>query len=297
LPVDRGGREEIYCSLSMAQNLPIFFTNIGKSFPLLSGTEFAAVKELTTHLFENTKKLVGVQAACNNETLTIHFDAFRGVNGNLCIVCGTEPLAQVLAGVAAAGQWRSDYDHMLGKAKYPIFGVHPNNLVPICGTCNRKAKGSKELLVVSGAANPPIRRLSFYPYQESCEGSVQVELVDDDTFLKLEVSWAGATPDEIVKINAWNEVYQVKSRVEGEFREFVTKIANDCRPRDCNDLKDQIRRRAFCSADDKHNESWLFWRTELYAWICGQGDLLMEEIWDMIISRSDDRAHHKVFGI
>lgn len=298
LPVDSNHRTEIYGLLSMAQNLPEYFSDVVKDFPALDEPIFKAVKSLTKHLFERTKDLAAIRAVCDGESITLHFNTFRRLNGNLCTVCASEELAQVREGVAEKDQWRSAYDHMLDKAKYPAFGIHPANLVPICDTCNGKAKGSKELLVHATGAVSGTRRLGFYPYSECCEENMEVSLdVDGDSFLKLKVSWGGATAGEVQKINAWNEVYQIKARVEGELGSFVTTIANDCRPIDLDDLKNQMARRAECCPVDKRQMSWLFWKTRLYSWICDQGDELAEQLWDMISAKTDERAYQDVYGI
>ena len=58
-------------------------------------------------------------------------------------------------------QWRGPYDHLLAKDHYPLYGIHPKNLLPICHTCNSKAKHAKDLLIKDGN-----RRLSFSPWSE-----------------------------------------------------------------------------------------------------------------------------------
>ena len=296
LPGNLQDREDIYNVLSMSQNLPDYFRDTDKNIPSFSNDVFKAAKNLTSHLFGSTKDLVGVVAACGEE-LSIHFDEFRNLNGAVCGVCGTELLAQQRADIAPEDQWRAAYDHLLGKAEYPYFAVHPMNLVPICFTCNSKAKSTKELLIDKSQPGNPLRRVSFFPYFEGCEEIITVSLVEQELGLRTNVEWLAADDLAEVKIGAWNEVYAIKSRIEGEFKDFVHKLQIDCRARDADDLKDQIARRIACTDNEQRAECWLFWKTRLYSWIHDQGDELIEQLWAMIDSMRDDEGHQRTFGI
>lgn len=57
-------------------------------------------------------------------------------------------LAAFRAGIVDGEQWRADYDHQLCKSKYPIFAVHPDNLIPLCDVCNQDAKKRKIFLSI-----------------------------------------------------------------------------------------------------------------------------------------------------
>lgn len=292
LPENHQDRANIYNVLSMSQNLPEYFSSTAKELPAFNDEVFKAAKSLTTHLFESTKSLVAVVAACGEE-LSQHFEAFRNLNGNVCGVCGTELLSQRRADLPPEEQWRAAYDHLLGKAEYPYFAVHPYNLVPICFTCNSKAKNTKELLI----DDDQHRRVSFFPYDEGCEAMVEMSLIEQGLGLKANVGWIAPNGPTDEKIRAWDDVYDIKSRVEGEFNDFVHKLQIDCRARDAEDLKDQISRRITCTDREQRSECWLYWKTKLYSWIHDQGDELIEQLWAMIDAMSDDDAHHRTFGI
>jgi hypothetical protein len=204
-----------------------FLTDRGLHLPVVPDSVFAVLKAFAVHLYERTGKLVAVEAACG-ERIDDHYTRFRDNtapgNGNVCCVCGTESLAQLQAGVDDSEQWRGPYDHLLAKDKYPLYGVHPKNLVPICQTCNSKAKLAKSLLIKDGN-----RRLSFSPWTErALLGEIRVSI--DDTgglFPRVVVHFASADPDRNEKLTSWDDVYKIKARVEGEFSALREKVAED----------------------------------------------------------------------
>ncbi|WP_353167585.1 hypothetical protein [Providencia sp.] len=55
------------------------------------------------------------------------YNTIRASSNNICPLCGISIVTTI--------------DHYLPKARYPIFSIYTNNLVPACDTCN-KGKGS-----------------------------------------------------------------------------------------------------------------------------------------------------------
>jgi len=68
---------------------------------------------------------------------------------------------------------------LLSKDEFPIFAVHPDNLVPICETCNSKAKLAKSLITKKQKDRPDERRFCIFPFVENCADYVGVEVVQD----------------------------------------------------------------------------------------------------------------------
>lgn len=241
-----------------------FLTDRAVAVPLIPDDVFSPLKSLSVHLFERTAKLVGVEAACG-ECIDDHFARFRADkapgNGNVCCVCGTDYLAQRRAGVEDNEQWRSPYDHLLAKDKYPLFGVHPGNLLPICHICNSKAKLAKDLLFKKNGQ----RRLSFFPWSE-CAAPTEVGVTVDDTdgFPKVVVTLQGTTPDRQEKLETWNEVYQIKARVEGEFQALHAKIAEDVSADSTADFTKDLEQRAQAKASACRLSPFNYWRARVY---------------------------------
>lgn len=226
-------------------------------------TLFPKLKAFAIHLYTRTSKLAGVEAACG-ESIEDHYVRFRADippgNGNICCVCGTESLAQIQADVDDTEQWRGPYDHLLSKDEYPLYGVCPSNLVPICQTCNSKAKLAKDLLFKGGH-----RRLSFSPWNESVlpeEIQVSIETGDGLPRVAVKLSSADATRQE--KLGTWDDVYKIKARVEGEFIALVEKLSEDISVSNEVDFTQALEQRALAKASKCRRTPFNFWRARVY---------------------------------
>jgi len=240
-----------------------FLTDRTLAMPTIPDVVFSHLKKLSAHLYERTAKLVGVEAACG-ECINDHCARFRAAaapgNGNVCCVCGTEYLAQLRAGVDDNEQWRGPYDHLLAKDEYPLFGIHPGNLLPICHTCNSKAKLAKDLLHRNGH-----RRLSFSPWSEcALPAEVRVTIDDADVFPRVVVHLQGGAADRQEKLDTWNEVYQIKNRIEGEFLALREKVAEDVTSDSEADFMADLERRARAKAGACRVSPFNYWRAQVY---------------------------------
>jgi hypothetical protein len=298
LPDTQDEKLTIFNNINDKQNMEQLFGDRGAQFPTIQSEPLReSLKLLTKHLFKSTKDLAGIKAACGDEDINSHFLRFCALNFRLCQTCGTELLAQPRADVESEGQWRSAYDHLLSKDKHPSYAIHPGNLIPLCDTCNGKAKRAKELLLSPTGA----RRLAFYPFTESCMDVVTGELREqpDELSCVLEVSWHAHDADHREKLEAWNEIYQVKSRVEGIESDYVLKLNDDLdQPEDLAEFKQQLA----IKARPPHNRAlrtkeMKFWKYKLYEWLSGQQDDFIEAIWEMILHRRDDDSYMEEYGV
>jgi len=146
------------------------------------------------------------------------------MNHNICCVCGTELLAQYRADVDEDDQWRGPYDHLFPKDKYPIYAIHPDNLLPICHTCNSKAKGAKDLLFDEHKQ----RRVCFYPYNETAHQLVAVCLEQKDMNLTFRTVLENSDPEIQEKLDTWDSVYRIRQRVDGNFTALIEIVSVDC---------------------------------------------------------------------
>ena len=240
-----------------------FLTDRNLAVPTVPDLVFSHLKTLSIHLYERTAKLVGVEAACG-ERIDDHCARFRASeapgNGNVCCVCGTEYLAQIRAGVNDTEQWRGPYDHLLAKDDYPLFGVHPGNLLPICHTCNSKAKLTKDLLHKNGH-----RRLSFSPWAEcALPTEIQVTIDEADVFPRVVVALQGSTADRQEKLDTWNEVYRIKDRVQGEFLALREKVAEDVEAESEAGFITGLEGRALAKASACRVSPFNYWRARVY---------------------------------
>lgn len=254
-----------------------FLTDRALALPSIPETAFPHLKALAVHLYQRTAKLAGVEVACS-ECIDDHYARFRATaapgNGNVCCVCGTESLAQVQAGVDANDQWRGPYDHLLAKDDYPLFGVHPGNLLPICHTCNSKAKLAKDLLHKNGH-----RRLSFSPWAEcALPAEIQVTIDRSDILPRVVVNLQSDAADRQEKLDTWNEVYRIKERVEGEFVALREKVAEDVTPNSEESFRTGLEQRARAKAQACRTTPFNYWRARVYYALHGMDEASREAL-------------------
>lgn len=295
LPTTIAERRRLSDQISQAQDVIVFFNNTQTVLPELEPASlFEACKALTTHLFTRTKDLAQAKSQSNN-SIEIHYQSFvRGNNNShLCPICGTALLSQNRVSVADEEQWRSDYDHVLCKDKYPVYSVHPGNFIPTCHICNSKAKGAKDVL----RAQSGQRRTAFYPLppaQESCEPYISVtpqlssrsDLVTDSwetPLTSVSISYVNAPAEVLNKIEVWKEIYQVPERVEQHLKaNFFTRIASDLQPTNFDDFCQQLQRRTRNTPPDYKQSEWRFWWQKVYEFLSNQNQAYLQEVWVLI---------------
>lgn len=267
--LDTSQKQTLKNSLALNNDPCALLSNRTAPLPIIPEEIFPALKTLAAHLFQCTAKLKGVEQACG-ECIDDHYARFRHDdapgNGNVCCVCGTEYLAQIRADENDNEQWRGPYDHLLAKNLYPLYGVDPKNLLPICNTCNSKAKLAKDLVFKDG-----VRRLCFSPWTEHASFQ-EIEVVVDeanDLFPRVVVNLRSPDSDRQEKLATWDDVYEIKSRVEGEFKELAAKLAEDAHaPDDASFLK-KLSEVGYAKAIARRLTPFNYWRARVYLAVRG----------------------------
>lgn len=263
--LDQRQKQALKDSLALNTDPCVFLSDRTAPLPDIPDAVFPILKTLAVHLFQRTAKLSGVEQACG-ECINDHYARFRHGNapgnGNVCCVCGTDYLAQLRADENDNEQWRGPYDHLLAKDLYPLYGVDPKNLLPICNTCNSKAKLAKDLVFKDG-----VRRLSFSPWSESATFQEIEVAVDDaiDLFPRVVVKFRSTDPDRQEKLATWDDVYEIKSRVEGEFKELGAKLAEDARAYDDASFLQKLRDVGSAKYEAQRLTPFNYWRARVYA--------------------------------
>jgi hypothetical protein len=274
------------------QNIALLFSDKAAALPRIQTIDlFETLKQLTTHLFTRTKKLVGIEGLAT-ESIAQHYQAYVRANSELCYLCATAALSHNRFNVADDEQWTSDYDHLLCKDKYPAFSCHPDNFIPTCHICNSKAKGAKDVLFEGHS-----RRKAFYPlpplsqsfYQKVSVVPVFAELNDfaadgnSNPLNAARLRYDNTTPDETEMIKAWVDLYQVPKRVgERIVSTFCEYIDADCTPEDFEDFCEQLRRKASREPSDMKKTEWRFWWFRLYQWLHNQTANIKQDAWALI---------------
>ncbi len=263
--LDQGQKQALKDMLALRTDPCSFLSDRTATLPAIPEPVLPALKALAVHFFQRTAKLKDVEQACG-ECIDDHYARFRRGNapgnGNVCCVCGTESLAQIRADENDNEQWRGPYDHLLAKDLYPLYGVDPKNLLPICNTCNAKAKLAKDLLV-----KEQTRRLSFSPWTEHALLNEIEVVVDDanDLFPRVVVNFRSTDPDRQEKLATWDDVYKIKSRVEGEFKELASKLAEDADALDDTSFLAKLQDSGRAKARAQRLTPFNYWRARVYA--------------------------------
>lgn len=267
--LDQGQKQALKDTLELRADPCSFLSDRTATLPAIPEAVFPALKALAVHLFQRTAKLKDVEQACG-ECIDDHYARFRHGdapgNGNVCCVCGTESLAQPQADTKDNEQWRGPYDHLLAKDLYPLYGVDPKNLLPICNTCNSKAKLAKDLLF-----KKDVRRLSFSPWTERASVNEIEVVVDDanDLFPRVVINFKSNDPDRQEKLATWEDVYKIKSRVEGEFKELGAKLAEDAGAPDDASFLVVLHASMVAKRQASRLTPFNYWRARVYAAVIG----------------------------
>jgi hypothetical protein len=289
-------REEVFKQFYDAQFVQRYYEDKNHAIPMIRIEVKASLEELTKHLFKQTSALVGVKRA-SQETLHQHFDKFKNANKNICCFCGASELTQVLDGVDVEKQWKAANDHLLAKKEYPVFAVHPDNLIPLCEVCNSKAKLAKDLLYKKQKDTPKVRRLCFYPFVENCNKFVGIEVTSEPKGLKARYITDSPNDEVNEKINTWNDVYRMEERVNGKFSELTVVVENDCYANDLAELRSKIRDKAASCKSNCRLESWNFWKYRLYERLSIDTTNLIDLLWESILEKRNDGDAAEVYGI
>lgn len=257
-----------------------------------------SLKALTGHLYKSTTKLKDVEDACE-ECVDDHYARFRATtapgNGNVCCVCGTEQLAQLRAGLDDKAQWRGPYDHILAIAKYPLYGIDPRNLLPICGTCNSKAKLAKDLLIDSKGK----RRIAFSPWSEvAVMGEIKVSIDDAGLSPRVNIEFISDDALRQEKLRTWDDVFGIKSRVEGEFLALREKISVDAPAASAVDFSSRLKEQAKVRLKAKRQDPFNYWRARVYAEVCKMPPESLDALRQVAAtSLQDDPELDELFGL
>ncbi|HAV5510515.1 hypothetical protein ABTA49_11885 [Acinetobacter baumannii] len=259
-------RERLHRIVVDNQDLSSFFLTPDPALlGFLHQNTFDAFKVLAAHLYGATKDLQQIIHAAGGVNIHGHFEAFRTdtLNGNICKACGMGQLAPFRANIGVENQWRADYDHQLCKSKYPLFAVHPDNLIPLCDVCNQDAKKAKDLFV----AEDTTPRFSFYPFTEEAHSYILLEIENlKDPNPSVKVSWNTSDSILISKLDTWDNIYEIKNRVEGEFRNLDQIIENEIQPEDYTEFEHEVSRKARAISDSTlKSKPWAYWYHKFFC--------------------------------
>lgn len=150
------------------------------------------------------------RAEVSGDKLTYYNELIERNGFTTCPCCGLSLIE------SAETHYREDNDHYLPKSEYPFATVNFHNLVPLCGKCNKKCKGTK---------NPfEPGRLSFYPFNGNRPNigvSINVNDSEELDYRALKIADITVSFDnDANKIDTWDWLFKIKERYNKETRDF-----------------------------------------------------------------------------
>jgi hypothetical protein len=135
---------------------------------------------------------------------------------NLCPACNGQKPDLVHSSQA------SDVDHFFPKEKYPFLSVHPENLIPICSTCNTNAKGTKDPINDHNTEN---LLDTFHPYY--CPAIEHIQLsIRPDAGIGIQVTLQEQDGIRSRRIDNLVRVFDLETRWANWYEGFInTRIA------------------------------------------------------------------------
>lgn len=148
----------------------------------------------------------------SGESLRDHYSAYRRVYDlAMCPFCGLEDYKDLHDELVT----RDAYDHYLDKASYPFAAVNPDNLFPMCHSCNSDTKKMQDVLY-ENVTNT--RRFAPYPPEDEFEVSIQIDnalLLSPIVIIALRNA---SSPQTVEKFSTWMMVFKIPQRYEGRVK-------------------------------------------------------------------------------
>ncbi|WP_284653505.1 hypothetical protein [Flavobacterium terrisoli] len=196
----------VFNFLSNNNNVVELLTNV--NYPLLTLEKplydnlIKKIRNLYLFIWSSTFNTL----TCSNTygTLDHHYqehDTLNKKSRRICPFCGLSKLDDPI-------EKRNEYDHYLDKGTYPYLALNFNNLVPMCGKCNKRPNKGTQNLIFDTKGN---RRIAYYPY--SSVKSFEIKLNCKNLFMPTEkwiLTSSSSNPD--IGFKTWKTVFKIDSR-------------------------------------------------------------------------------------
>lgn len=212
-------KAEVFNYLANNNNVIELLTN--PNYPLLSLEKPLHNKLINKirnlYLFIWTSTFNTVACSKTYGSLNQHYSAHDTLNKKsrrICPFCGLFKLDDPL-------EKRNEYDHYLDKSTYPYLALNFNNLVPMCGKCNKRPNKGTQNLIFDSKGN---RRVAYYPY--AAVKPFDMKLKCENLFMPDErwvLKSSSGSPDNGFK--TWKTVFKIDTRyanyIKGEYSFWI----------------------------------------------------------------------------
>lgn len=161
------------------------------------------------NLYTQVPKQAAFKAVCG--TMKTYYDEFLDSNDEeVCPFCGISDI------MTSRLSKRDAFDHYLPKDIYPFNSVNPDNLAPICKTCNSSYKLARDPIKTKGGK----KRKAFYPFAKK---AVKLDITAKFTcaniakLKKNEVTLKISNSTHKDEIKTWNDLFGIEERYIDKF--------------------------------------------------------------------------------
>lgn len=247
--MDESSRTSFHDAVLKCQKIEDFFGNQADCSPFKEETTTALIgneslNELANYLFTVTLKSPEWDIAGHYEVI------YKAMKYKICPFCGVEMMHQ---------SFREDYDHLAAKSLYPLLCVHPRNLVPMCNTCNTKAKKGKDVLYTIDGK----RRTMVYPYLKYIKVSFDYtsSIIPQTDKKNMSGKWVINISPNNASTKNWNYIFNIETRyivdfLTPSFDDWINDFIDDCVDHGIDLTQINLMQNEFATFAMKFKEKW-----------------------------------------
>ncbi|MCR8633200.1 hypothetical protein [Paenibacillus radicis (ex Xue et al. 2023)] len=120
----------------------------------------------------------------------------------------------------------ADLDHYFPKHEYPALAILPDNLIPVCLSCNERVKLQQDPLDIS--ANPGAIQRAFIPYKHEAIDELDIGIVfgTRDKFI-VQLTTSSTEDVANARVNNLNRIYDLSGRWPGRLENMYDALLSD----------------------------------------------------------------------
>lgn len=253
--IDKNKKNEFYELIDLSQNIHLYFED--ETISIVSKLQTKNVKNIldgSTSFNDLMDALWNYLKSPNAWEIDKHYEDFYGKlpNSKMCAFCGLNKISD-------KDLYRSDYDHIAFKAKYPISAINIKNIAPSCSECNSKFKTTKDVFF---SFDKNKRNSIYYPFNIKNVEDLNITLDLDGTNLpNIDVNDKKGTwniniyPDDTYS-KTWDKIYRIKKRyiklLNINYLQWNEELVNQCdKFADPGNLSEYIKKYKTCYNPNK----------------------------------------------
>lgn len=207
----------------------------------------------------------------SSRLLRAQFKTANGPFGRVCPVCIRENLFDAREG---------EGDHYFPKFSHPVLALHPDNLIPVCDSCNSPAlKGTKDPLDARDAGAGELRTV-FLPYLRAARDEVELD-VDENCGIVMRPG-PGGDRWTARRIENMDRLYRLCERWSAVLESVQNDVSEDARQQCAGCVSRQERldtlRRILSGAVSSTRTRTDFIKGVYCAWLLKKSDRELEEM-------------------